>query len=93
MERMRDVLKGTLGQSLKAMCDEDRVAAAWPVACGRAMAERGKVIGLEDGVVQVAVTDMAWLGQMRAMSGVLQSEMARISGVGLSGIHFELKQK
>ena len=51
MEGMRDLLKNTLGQSLNALGDEDRLAAAWPVACGKAMAERGRVVGYEDGVV------------------------------------------
>lgn len=92
MERMRDVLRGSLARSLSAMRDEDKLAAAWPVACGRAMAEHGEVVALQDGVLRIAVTDAAWLGQMRAMREVLQREMARIAGVGLTEIHFELKR-
>jgi len=72
MEGMRQLLRGTLRRSLSAMRAEDRLAAAWPVACGRAMAERGAVVGFEDGVVLVAVTDMAWLRQMRSMSEQLE---------------------
>ena len=47
------------------MLEEDRLAAAWPVACGTAMAGHGKVVGYADGVVQVEVTDTAWMQQMR----------------------------
>ena len=49
------LLRGTLGRSLKAMREEDRLAAAWPVACGEAMAEHGEVVGYEDGVVRIVV--------------------------------------
>ena len=39
------VAKGSLGRSLDALREEDRLAAAWPVACGKALAERGSVTG------------------------------------------------
>lgn len=77
---------------MSAMRDEDRLAAAWPVACGKAMAEHGEIMELSDGVLRIAVTDAAWLGQMRATRAVLEREMARISGVALGGIHFELRK-
>ncbi len=92
MEGMRQLLRGSLRRSLSAMRAEDRLAATWPVAAGRAMAERGTVVGFEDGVVRVEVEDAAWLQQMRSMSEQLRGEMARISGVAVSGIHFLLKE-
>ena len=63
---MRDVLKGTLGRSLGALRDEDRLAAAWPVACGKAMAERGILVGYTDGVMLVQVENGTWLQIGRA---------------------------
>lgn len=92
MEGMRDLLRGSLGRSLKAMPDEDRLAAAWPVACGKAMGERGTVVGYEDGVVLVEVADAAWLRQMMSMQGQLAGQMARIAGVKVSRIHFKVKR-
>ena len=53
MEGMRALLRESLRKSLQTMGDEDRLAAAWPVACGVAMAGRGEVVGYEDGVVRV----------------------------------------
>jgi Dna[CI] antecedent, DciA len=91
MEGMRDVLKGTLGRSLSRLQDEDKLAAAWPVACGRVLAERGAVVGFADGLVHVEVTDGAWLRQLMSMQGQLVNEMARIAGVQVCGIHFEVK--
>lgn len=92
LEGMRDLLKGSLGRSLGALRDEDRLAAAWPVACGKAMAEHGTVVGYADGVVRVEVEDGAWLRQLVSMRGQLAGEMARIAGVGVSEIHFERKR-
>lgn len=92
MQGMRDVLRGSLGRSLKAMRPEDRLASAWPVACGRAMAERGSVAGYDDGVVLIEVTDAAWLRQMMSMQGQLAGELARIAGTKVSRIHFRVKR-
>jgi hypothetical protein len=92
MEGMRDLLRGSLGRSLKAMPPEDRLAAAWPVACGRAMADRGTVIGYVDGEVWIEVQDGAWLRQMMSMQGQLAGQMARIAGVKVSKIHFKVKR-
>lgn len=92
LEGMRDLLKGSLGRTLAALPDEDRLAAAWPVACGRAMAERGTVLGYVDGVVRIQVENRVWLRQLMSMRGQLAGEMARIAGVRVSEIHFEMKR-
>jgi len=89
---MRDLVKGALGRSLAGLSDEDRLAAAWPVACGKTMAERGTVMGYAEGVVRVEVADVAWLRQLVSMRGQLAREMARISGVKVTEIHFESKR-
>ena len=41
MEDLKALLRSTLAESLKALSEEDRLAAAWPVACGRALAAHG----------------------------------------------------
>jgi predicted nucleic acid-binding Zn ribbon protein len=92
MNSMRDMLKGNLGRSLAAMSALDRLTAAWPVACGPAMARRATVAALEDGVLNIEVADAVWLDQMRGMNAVLARELSRIADVPLAGIHFELKK-
>jgi predicted nucleic acid-binding Zn ribbon protein len=89
LEGMRDMLRGSLGKSLQGLHEEDRLAAAWPVACGKAMAGRGRVVGFENGVVRIDVDDGAWLRQLISMRRQLAGELSRISGVTLSEIHFE----
>jgi hypothetical protein len=92
MEGMRDLLRATLGRSLGALSDEDRLAAAWPVACGKAMAERGTVVGYADGVVRVEVAGEAWMRQMMSMRRQLAGTMAQISCGKVTEIHFEVKR-
>ncbi len=89
---MRELLRRNLGRSLRSLRDEDRLAAAWTVACGPAMAERGVVVGYEGGVVRIELTDAPWIKQMISLRGELAREMARIAGLPVSGIHFELKR-
>jgi len=91
MENMREMLKKNLARSLDALPEADRLTAAWPVACGKAMADRGEIVGLDSGMVLVEVQDAVWLDQMRSMGAGLERELARIAGVKIAGIHFEVK--
>jgi predicted nucleic acid-binding Zn ribbon protein len=92
LEGMRDMLRSSLGRSLQGLQEKDRLAAAWPVACGKTMAERGQVVGFENGVVQVEVEDGVWLRQLVTMRRQLAGELARISGLRVNEIHFERKR-
>jgi hypothetical protein len=93
MEAMRDVLRGSLGRSLRGIGDEDRLAAAWTVACGCAMANHGRVVGYADGVVRIEVADQTWLRQMISLHSVLERELARIARLPVRTIEFELEKK
>jgi len=92
MQRMRDLLRGSLARSLRDLSPEDRLAAAWPVACGSALAGRGEVLHLDaEDVLHVRVAGPEWLRQFVAVRSQLTADLARISGVRFSGIHFEEK--
>lgn len=93
MENMRDLLRSSLGRCLRAIGEQDRLAAAWPVACGKTMAERGSVTGYADGVVLVEVVDGAWLRQMLSIQRQLAGEIGRIADVPVRGIHFRVKNQ
>ena len=88
MERMRDVLRHGLAASLGAAPLEDRLAAAWPVACGSAIAAHTTVAGLEGKVLRVQVSDPAWLRQLQTMRAGLSHDLSRIAGVPVTDILF-----
>jgi len=92
MQGIRDVLRGSLAHSLRALSDADRLASAWPVACGSAMAAHGEVVAFEHGILSIQVSDNTWLSQMISMRTHLRNELARIAAVPVTEIHFELKK-
>lgn len=92
LEPMRQVLRSSLARGLRSLAEEDRLAAAWTVACGSPMATHGEVVGFADGVLIVEVADAAWLAQMISMRSSLEHEISRISGIPLTAIHFERKK-
>jgi predicted nucleic acid-binding Zn ribbon protein len=90
MQRIRDVLRGSLQRALRELPDEDRLAAAWPVACGSALAEHGQVLHLDrENVLHVRVDGPLWMKQFQQMRSALANDLGRIAGVRLSAIHFE----
>jgi hypothetical protein len=90
MQRMRDVLRDSLARSLRDLPDEDRLAAAWPVACGPALASHAQVLHLDaEHVLHVRVSGPEWMQQFLHMRSALANDLGRIAGVRLSGIHFE----
>ena len=88
MQGMRELLRGSLGKSLSGLSPVDKLTAAWPVACGRSLAERGTVTGYAEGCVTIEVRDAAWLQQMLAMRAQLTAELRKIAAVELREIHF-----
>lgn len=88
LEGMRSILRGSLARSLRTLTEADRLLAAWTVACGRAMAERGQIVGFAEGVLEVEVDDTQWLQQMQLMRGPLAGEVGWIAGIPVREIHF-----
>ena len=93
LEGMRDLLRANLRRSLQAMPEMDRLVAAWPIVCGAAMAAHGRVLGYNEGTVQVEVFDDEWMPQMLAMRGQIGGELGRIAGVRVTGVHFEKRTR
>lgn len=93
MLNMREMLRGSLARSLEAMEPLDRLAAAWPVACGSALAGRSAVASYDGAVVEVLLASEEWEPTFAQMRPVLQAELARIAGVRVGALHFEVKAK
>ncbi len=89
MEGMRDLLRSSLGRSLRTLTPLDRLAAAWPVVCGAVLASRGELLAFEDGRLTVRVDDPAWREGMRVSRERLTRDLARVAAVELREIHFE----
>ena len=90
MQRMRDVLRSSLGVSLRDLTPEDRLVAAWQVVCGQKLAMRGEVAFLDaENVLHVRVQGPEWFYEFLDRRTQLARDLARVAGVPLAGIHFE----
>lgn len=89
MQRMRYLLRGSLGRSLRELPPEDRLAAAWAVAAGPALAARAEVTGYHEGELTLHVRGKEWIETIAHMRPVLQSELSRIAGVPVTAIHLK----
>ena len=89
---MRDVIRTGLRGGLKSFSPLDKMAMAWLAACGPALAGRGSIVGYDEGIVSVEVSERAWLEQMCNMSSHLESELSRIAGIRVTKLHFIVKR-
>ncbi len=93
MQGMREVLRGALARSLRELPDEDRLMAAWPVACGSALASHARVMYLDsEGVLHVQVDGSQWEEPFVRMRSALVKDLGRIAGVPLAGIRFKSRR-
>jgi len=90
MQRLRDVLRSNLGRSLQDLTPEDRLAAAWQVVCGAALAAHGEVQHLDpEGVLHVRVMSREWMEEFVSRRISLANDLRRVASVPLTGIHFQ----
>jgi hypothetical protein len=93
MEALRDVLRGSLGRSLRGMTPADRLEAAWTIVCGPALAGRGTVVSYDAGTLLVQVEDAVWLAQLRSMGGSLARQIGGSSGIPVERIEFTCRNR
>src|ERR1700734_480327 len=94
MQNMRDLLRGSLGRSLRELPEEDRLMAAWPVACGSALAGHAQVMYLDaENWLHVRVDGAQWMQQFVSMRSALANDLGRIAGVKVGGIHFKSREQ
>lgn len=86
-------MRGSLARSLRTLSEEDRLAAALPVVCGTALAAHCQVERLDpERTLHLCVKGREWLGPLLGMRDRLQGDLARIAGVRLDGLHFEMER-
>ncbi len=91
MEAVRAILKTVLAKALHSLEAEDRLAAAWPLVCGKAMSKHGLVTGYNEGVVRISVSDELWRRQMASIREQLAVELGKVAEVPVREIHFEVR--
>jgi len=92
MDRIRDVIKFGPRSGLQALSVQDRISMAWVVVCGATLASHGSVMGYDDGVVKVEISEQVWLKEMRSMSEHLAAELGRVAGIKVTKLHLIVKR-
>ncbi len=89
MQRLREVIRGSLARSLRTLTEEDRLAAALPVVCGTALAAHCEVLHLDgERTLHMQVDAPDWMATLMGMRDLLQHDLQRVAGVPLAGLHF-----
>ena len=90
MQALRDILRQSLRTSLDALTPLDRLATAWPVAAGHAIATHSFIAALDGDVATAEGAGAQWLHHLRELTPQLRGDLQRLSGVPLTDILFVL---
>jgi len=65
LESARTGLHAIAAELIRSAPPQEAAELAWALACGAAVAERTRVLGISEGVLRIAVPDAAWCAQLR----------------------------
>lgn len=87
-----ETARGTLGKLaadiLATAPPEERVALAWPLACGARVAARTRALQLEGKALLVEVPDVAWRQQLQQLSRQYVQALRALTGEDVETIKF-----
>jgi predicted nucleic acid-binding Zn ribbon protein len=86
MEQVGSALQRIMAQTLQRLPAEQLPQAAWDFAAGRAVAEKSRVLAVEQGILQVEVPDATWRSQLEAMRPQLLHRLGQV--MRIEGIEF-----
>jgi hypothetical protein len=93
MQPFRDLVRSGLRRGFAAFPGQDKLQMAWTIACGKALAQRGSVVGYDQaGIVEIEVLDRVWLNEMENMRDHLKAELTRMTGLPIAELHFIVKR-
>jgi Dna[CI] antecedent, DciA len=64
MEHVRTGLHNLMADLLRSRPAEEAVMLAWPIVCGKEVAERARAASFVEGILTVEVSDGAWREQL-----------------------------
>ena len=81
MEQVSTTLQRIMAQTLKRLPPEQLPQSAWDFAAGRAVAEKTRVIAVENKVLLVEVPDANWRAQLYAMAPQFIARLSQFLGI------------
>lgn len=89
MEPVRSGLRNIMSDLLRTRPQEEAVVLAWPLVCGREVAERTTVASFAEGKLTVNVTDPAWRAQLASFEQRYISEFGALLGPLVKEVKFK----
>ncbi len=68
MQHARSGLQKIVTHALRRAPEAERPVLAWPMVCGRTVADRTRALEFVGGVLRVEVPDMSWRAELSALS-------------------------
>jgi predicted nucleic acid-binding Zn ribbon protein len=88
MEHVRGTLRKIFADKVCHQAGEDAPLLAWPVVCGRTVAEKTRALSFVDGVLVIAVPDAAWRHQLQGMYQQYLAALNQLAGRQVQSISF-----
>ncbi len=88
MQHARATLKKIFAETVCSDAGDQAPVLAWPVVCGATVAEKTRALSFVDGVLVVAVPDVAWRNQLQQMYQQYLAGLNHIAGKRVRNISF-----
>jgi hypothetical protein len=93
MESVRSGLRNIFADLLRGTSVDEAVMLAWPIVCGKEVANRTDPVGFSKGVLTVDVPDATWRGQLSSFSRKYISGFNELLGPVVTDVKFKVKQQ
>jgi predicted nucleic acid-binding Zn ribbon protein len=88
MQHARATLRQIFAEKVCVPSAAEAPLLAWPVVCGAAVAQKTRALSFVDGVLLVAVPDIAWRAQLQSMYQQYLSGLHQVAGKQVKSISF-----
>ena len=92
MEHVRTGLRNIMADLLRSRPAEEAVALAWPIVCGKEVAERARAVSFREGVLIVEVSDAAWREQLGSFGPRYVNGFKELLGPVVKEVRFKVSR-
>ena len=89
MEPVRTGLRNIMSDLLRTRPAEEAAILAWPLVCGKDVAERTKAVSFEAGSLLVEVADATWAAQLKSFGSKYVSGFEALLGPVVKEVKFK----
>lgn len=92
MEPVRTGLRNIMSDLLRARPAEEAALLAWPLVCGKDVAQRTRAASFVEGCLTVEVSDKTWATQLRAFGSTYIAGFQALLGPVVKEVKFKVQQ-